>query len=72
VRPTHGDIVHVRRTLRGHYEDTLRVIHIGGSGKVRLQQPDDNQASTNYPSAEPDEMLEICGLVVAYYTTVAF
>jgi hypothetical protein len=72
VRPTHNDIVHVRRTVRGQYEDTLRVIHIDTFGKVRLQQPEDSRASLDFPSTKVGETLEVRGLVVAYYTVVTF
>jgi transcriptional regulator with XRE-family HTH domain len=73
LRPTPNDVVHVRRRVRGQFEDTLRVIRIDAFGKVRLQlQADDGRVSLEYPSAKTHEAVEIRGLVVAYYTTVTF
>ena len=71
--PVHDDEVHVRRTRgNGEYEDTIRTVRTtnGGVQLVIADAPDnDRDKIIDYPSARPDETIEIRGLVVARITS---
>jgi len=68
-RPMANDAVHVRRTSRGHYEDTIRIIRIGRDGQIHLELAGakDKSARLDYPAKDKLESIEIKGLVVGYY-----
>lgn len=70
-KPLHGDIVHVRRTNKaGQVEDTIRKI-TASRGKVQLvlhNSPSRSaQKAIAFPSENPDDKVEIAGLVVGFY-----
>ena len=74
-RPMANDVVHVRRTVRGQYEDTLRVVRIS-NGSVRLQldgaSPKDRTSLIDFPTSKAGETIDIKGLVVGYFHAAAF
>ncbi len=70
--PLANDVVHVRRTDKGRYEDTLRTIRIvRGQILLQLEGAKGRESALNYPSTG-DETIEIKGLVVGYHTTASF
>lgn len=76
-RPVANDVVHVRRTRKGFYEDTLRTVRISSRGQVRLElEPSGaraGEAVLAYPAAaKAGETIEIKGLVVGYYQAATF
>lgn len=74
VRPTAGDIVHVRRTDRdGNHEDTLRAVRILPGGRVQLRleggKPKDPDFVLDYPNKDDGSPnIQIRGLVVGFYS----
>lgn len=74
-QPVANDVVHVRRTRKGFFEDTLRVVRLGAKGQVRLELEGSNkqgEAVLTYPAAKNAETVEIKGLVVGYHVTTTF
>ena len=70
--PLANDVVHVRRTDKGRYEDTLRTIRIvRGQVQLQLDGAKGREGVLLYPSTT-DETLEIKGLVVGYHTSAKF
>ncbi len=70
--PLANDVVHVRRTDKGRYEDTLRIVRIvRGQTQLQLEGAKGREGVLNYPSTT-DETIEIKGLVVGYHTTTSF
>ena len=75
AKPMPNDVVHVRRTVRGQYEDTLRVVRIA-NGTVRLQlegaAAKDRSAALDFVAGKSGEDIEIKGLVVGYFHAASF
>jgi transcriptional regulator with XRE-family HTH domain len=74
--PMAGDVVHVRRTRKGFFEDTIRVVRVGPNGNVALELATPTQtgeARIVYPAGPKAlEDIEIKGLVVGYFHAAAF
>jgi hypothetical protein len=72
--PAAGDCVHVRRTRKGFFEDTLRIVRIGPNGSVALElagaATKSGEARIIYPAKAED--IEIKGLVVGYFHAATF
>ena len=72
-KPTAKDVVHVRRTRPGVYEDTVRVVQIAnGHVHLQLNGSKDKDTALAYPSNRPGEDIEIKGLVVGWYQAASF
>jgi transcriptional regulator with XRE-family HTH domain len=72
-RPLNGDVVHVRRTRQGQYEDTLRVVRIvNGQIRLHLKGDEKNKDGTIAFPAAKGEDVEIRGLVVGYHEIEQF
>ncbi len=71
--PRPSDIIHVRRTRGNVYEDTLRTVR-SSRGKLELHIANGIHTKTAliYPSIDPNETIELRGLVVGYFTPTAF
>lgn len=76
ARPVVNDVVHVRRTRKGFYEDTLRTVRISAKGLVQLELEGarkEGEAVLLYPApAKGPETIEIKGLVVGYFHPASF
>jgi transcriptional regulator with XRE-family HTH domain len=75
--PMAGDVVHVRRTRKGFFEDTIRIVRIGSNGNVALElagaATKSGEARVYYPAgAKALEDIEIKGLVVGYFHAATF
>lgn len=75
AKPMPNDVVHVRRTVRGQFEDTLRIVRIA-NGTVRLQlegaPTKDRSAVLDFVAGKSGEDIEIKGLVVGYFHAATF
>ncbi len=70
--PLANDVVHVRRTEGGRYEDTLRIVRIvRGQIQLQIDGAKGREGMLNYPSTT-DETIEIKGLVVGYHISASF
>lgn len=72
--PRANDTVHVRRTRGSVYEDTLRTVHIS-RGKIELRPLNGkgtDTAAIPYPSTDPEEKVELRGVVVGFFTPTSF
>lgn len=70
-KPLANDVVHVRRTRDGHYEDTLRTVRIT-NGNVRLQLEASKDKPIDFPAMKGGETIEIKGLVIGYFSPTPF
>ena len=73
TKPTANDVVHVRRTRPGFYEDTLRTVKVSnGTVQLQLHGSKDKNSTLTYPSSKHGEDIEIKGLVIGYYQAASF